>query len=219
MFCDEASIIGEKDGKGVVASLRCKCWDCDTCRSANRERLRSRILALQPSLFVTLTVNPAHGSSPTDRARRLTESFRVVRRRMMHKWGIKKIPFIATFEETGRGEPHLHIVLQSPLRAEVLMRWLSSQMEGLQKAPRVDVRAIHDLAGLAKYLSKNPAKFAGRKRYWSSMHLKIARVTRAAYKALNIVCKSIHWIAQDLANDGFRVNWLNRRRLEFHPPP
>jgi hypothetical protein len=76
---------------------------------------------------------------------------------------------MAVFEETKKGEPHLHILARAPF---IPQRWLSDQMSELMKAPIVDIRRVKAAAEaaryVAKYVGKGPKPFAKLKRYWSS---------------------------------------------------
>lgn len=80
-----------------------------------------------------------------------------------------KLPFIAVFEQTKAGEPHLHIVARA---AWINQEWLSKTMASLIGAPIVDVRRVKSreqaAAYVTKYMSKNPHVFDGCKRYWRS---------------------------------------------------
>ena len=136
--------------------------------------MRSRQLARQaflgqPTTFLTLTVNPARGTSPDHRARELARAWRLLRLRAMRRLGVKVMPFIAVFEKTKAGEPHLHILLRV---AYLDQAWLSDQMKDMIDAPIVDIRSVRDKGKLsnyiAKYMAKDPHRFRGTKRYWTS---------------------------------------------------
>lgn len=79
------------------------------------------------------------------------------------------LPFLAVFERTKRGEPHLHIVARADWIGQ---EWLSRTMDDLIGAPVVDVRRADSAEKvaryIAKYLAKNPQPFEGTKRYWRS---------------------------------------------------
>ena len=70
---------------------------------------------------------------------------------------------------TKRGWPHIHIVARCEWLSQ---KWLSAQMKKLADSPVVDVRRVHNkskiTAYISKYISKNPHRFTGVKRYWCS---------------------------------------------------
>ena len=135
-----------------------------------RSRQLSREAFLgQPTKFLTLTTNPERGKSPDERARELARAWRLLRLRAMRALGLKNLPFLAVFEKTKNGEPHLHILLRT---GYIDQAWLSDQMKDLTGAPIVDIRSVKDKkklsAYIAKYVAKDPHRFKGTKRYWSS---------------------------------------------------
>ncbi len=77
------------------------------------------------------------------------------------------------FEATKRGEPHLHILCRVKW---IDQRWLSQQMRGLTGAPIVDIRQVKSQSQvahyIAKYIGKEPHRFATCKRYWCTRSYK-----------------------------------------------
>ena len=165
----------------------------------------------QPTTFLTLTVNPATGDDPDDRARALAHAWRLLRLRAMRRLGVKKMPFLAVFEKTKAGEPHLHILLRTKY---IDQAWLSDQMRDMIEAPIVDIRSVRDADKLAsyvaKYIAKDPHRFKGTKRYWSSQDYALpdpdededprgpiptftmSRMTVLSYVAMAISCGFLH---------------------------
>lgn len=80
-----------------------------------------------------------------------------------------KLPFIAFFEATQDGWPHLHILLRAKW---IDQKWLSAQADELISAPIVDVRRVKSSRGVARYVTKYVTKSLKRwgklKRYYSS---------------------------------------------------
>lgn len=80
-----------------------------------------------------------------------------------------KFPFIAFFEATQAGWPHLHILVRAKW---VDQAWLSAQAAELLASPVVDVRRIKTQRGVARYVTKYLTKAIKRwgtlKRYYSS---------------------------------------------------
>ncbi len=170
MFCAEWSLVKHDDPWTTIIPLRCHCWTCDDCRPGRVRRLVSEAKAGAPNLFVTLTSRYDPTGSREVAARRLVGAWRQVRREYLKAHGKRSLPFLAVFEATKRGWPHLHIIC----RARWLdQRWLSKRMGALIGAPIVDVRRVKGLGKVAayvsKYVGKNPHRFAGVKRYWRSL--------------------------------------------------
>ena len=169
MLCREWTLVKHSLGVLTAEPLKCKCWTCDYCAPFRRRQLVTKGRLGQPDTFLTLTVNPAVGTSPDDRARSLADAWRKLRRRAMAHYGYKKLPFLAVFERTKAGEPHLHILLRVKWLSQ---SWLSDQMRDLIGAPIVDIRRVlgaRQIANyIAKYVGKQPESFEHTKRYWCS---------------------------------------------------
>jgi len=169
MFCEDW-VLARYDGKTLTAQpLKCKTWSCELCAPMRAAALVKKARLGQPDTFLTLTVNPAHGASPEDRARRLAKAWPKLRALACREYGYAKIPFIAVFEKTKAGEPHLHLLLRCRWLKQT---WLSRQMNILMGAPIVDIRRISNIRRVANYLAKyvgsSPTRFKGCKRYWCS---------------------------------------------------
>lgn len=169
MLCTELTAIMSIGQDLKVWPLRCKRWSCDHCRPHRQIGLRRLARGGNPTTFLTLTVNPAYGPSPDWRASALVAAFRTLRRRIVKRYNLPKLEFLAVFEATKKGEPHLHVLMRSPY---IPQDWISDQMRQLMAAPVVDIRWVGDQGRLAayvsKYLGKAPHAFAGVKRYWRS---------------------------------------------------
>lgn len=167
MLCGGRSLVKLGDDAGVAVTLRCRAWTCEECAPLRRAQLIHLAECGQPNRLVTLTSNPRVGVSPADRAARLARAWRLVNKRYQRLNKGKRLEYLAVFEATKRGEPHLHILVRGPYIAQ---RWLSQIMAELEQAPICDVRAIHNArhaaAYVAKYIGKAPHRFATCKRYW-----------------------------------------------------
>lgn len=170
MLCSELTLVNEIPGQARIMPLLCRCWTCENCRPMRKARLVSECLAGAPNTFITLTANPRIGNSQEYRARLLVKAWRTIRRLALKKYGYKTIPFMAVFEATKKGEPHLHILARVKWLDQA---WISGQMNYLTKSPIVDIRRIKDpnkMANyVAKYVGKDPHHFKGTKRYWRSL--------------------------------------------------
>jgi hypothetical protein len=100
--------------------------------------------------------------------------WRNIRQRAIRERLTDSIEYLAVFEETKKGWPHLHVLA----RCEYLPQaWLSERADQYIKSPIVDIRAVrnatHAAAYVAKYISKGPGRFEGCKRYWRTRHYQL----------------------------------------------
>ena len=169
-YCQVNSLLVKYDPGIKINPLRCKRWACADCRPLRHSRLKKEARRGSPNTFITLTVNPAWGNDRDHRARALVEAWRRTRRKAQDHWGNRTIPFLAVFEETENGEPHLHIIARS---SWIPQRWLSDQIKAEIQAPIVNISRIKSQRQVsryvAKYISKAPEKYPGTKRYWRSL--------------------------------------------------
>jgi len=176
-MCTKSGVIVKLDGLHVVAfPIQCNSWNCPDCAKQRRRKLINEALKGNPTRFITLTVNPAWFDGPDDRAAKLAKAWRLVVAAYRHRWPGRESEYLAVFEATQKGEPHLHIVWRG---AWMPQKWLSHQMEKRMGAPVVDVRRIRDKKKVpeyvTKYISKRSIKFGNCKRYWrSAKYLKIS---------------------------------------------
>lgn len=188
MLCTEFTLVKKFLNKVEVEPLKCKRWSCEYCNPIRQKRLIRECAHGEPNKLITLTVNPSRYDSPDARARALKDAWTKVRRLAAKELGIKKIPFMAIFERTKRGEPHLHICARGPYLSQ---DWLSKKMEALIGAPVVDVRAVDQHRNVAqyvaKYIGKDPQPFEGTKRYWRSLDW-LHTETRRAWEAEKPIC-------------------------------
>lgn len=170
MLCSEFALVKHSFPDITVIPLKCRCWSCDECRPMRKSRLMAEALAGAPRVFITLTSHRREGQDPHRAARGLVWAWRVVRAEYLKKHGKDSLHFLAVFEATKKGWPHLHIVARS---GWVDQRWLSRRMGALIGAPNVWVNKIDNAsktaAYISKYIGKNPTRFEGVKRYWRSI--------------------------------------------------
>lgn len=184
MLCSEASLVNHGwDGIQAV-SMRCRAWTCPECRESRRKQLIALAISGNPNTFITLTVNPAIGSSPYDRARRLADAWRAVIRllkrrcvpcRKAHAARCSAAGASAVFQGRtladgtrccyGLEKLPYFCVFEATRNGEphlhilarvkwISQKWLSKQMNRLMLAPVVDVRRVHNKKKLAYYVSK-----------------------------------------------------------------
>lgn len=181
-ICRELTVVKIGVDHVSLHPLKCRCWHCDYCAPMRASQLRRLAYLGRPDTFLTLTVNPKIGKGPDDRARLLAHAWRSLRAKIIYQHNKKqsplcrlhadgKLPFIAVFEKTKVGEPHLHILARSVWLDQ---KWLSEQMNKIIKSPIVDVRRVSGkkaaAAYVAKYIGKDPTAFQGCKRYWRSQN-------------------------------------------------
>lgn len=154
-------------GSQVTAHpLRCKCWDCPKCLPYRKALLVKLAKAGKANKFITITVNPKRGNSPQHRAKMLSLAWRRVVRYCRTTLKMASVEYLAIFEKTENGEPHLHIMARMPYLPQ---RVLSTMMNKLIGAPVVDIRKANGTEKIAyyitKYVGKNPSSYSTVKRY------------------------------------------------------
>lgn len=134
-----------------------------------RWQLKRLATSGKPTKFLTLTMKEGIEHDAATAALMLSDAFRkLLKRWRRHKHG-QDIEFLAVFEPTKNGRPHLHVMLRAPYTRQ---QWLSKQMLDLLDSPIVDIRAITDRRKvakyIAKYITKSNIRFGKAKRYWCS---------------------------------------------------
>lgn len=171
MFCKSRTIVKQHIDHIRLSPLRCKCWHCDDCVSMRLAELADTCKRGRPNTFITLTVIAQDDDKQAERAQALKRAWTLIRRRLAYQKGWERIPFIAIFEETQKGEPHLHILARM---GWVEKAWLSGVLRELTGAYIVDIQRVRSQRGVAryvsKYVSKAPVMWEGTKRYWRSLN-------------------------------------------------
>lgn len=225
MICSEATIVNSQPRGGQAITMRCKRWSCDICRPENSKIVKRRARRGQPTTMLTLTSNPATAGCADERARLLVTGFRELRRLMLRHFGLQRVPFLAVFERTKKGEPHLHILLRC---GYVSQRWISDQMGRLTGAPIVDIRQVKGrrkaAAYVAKYIGKSLDHFEGCKRYWSTTNwLDPWREEWGEAPKLpgHWVRHQAHFfvVAAQLESEGWQIDMPSDHYLRFEAPP
>lgn len=225
MLCSEASMV-KRGLDGIQAvSLRCRSWGCPLCEASRRKQLVALARSGDPTTFITLTVNPAYGSSPEDRARQLVEAWRTVLVLVREEYGYEKIPYFCVFEATKNGEPHLHVLARV---GWIGQKWLSKQMALLMNAPVVDIRRVRNKKKLAYYISKycgkEPHRFATCKRYWTTRSWELVKFQPAEapgrwHYRWRLVRTPLSALAEDWRSQGYEVDETRHRVLAVAQGP
>lgn len=168
-LCGAWSLVKHEPHQTRAITLWCRSWTCTDCAPFRIAALKRMAMDGKPTTFITLTVNPLRGQSPEERAAELSNAARLMFKRARRKFTKAPIEYLAVFEATKKGEPHLHIIARAPF---IPQRWLSETMAELIEAPIVDIRKVGSMRGVAryvaKYIAKGPKPFASLKRYWST---------------------------------------------------
>lgn len=225
-MCSRIGTIVKQQGCIVTAmKLSCRSWGCPDCCKGRRFKLVSEAQEGKPERFITLSVNPHWFNSPEERAEKLVTAWREIRRRFLRLRKGNSCEFLAVFELTKLGEPHLHIMQRGTYMRQ---SWISAQMKELIGAPVVDIRAVRGKKEVAKYvtkyISKRNIKIGTLKRYWRSMrYLKVSRAELRRIRNAGAVFYQLdcHWkrylkILQALSPDdiirvgkrGFDFEWF-----------
>lgn len=207
----------------LARALKCRSWGCEHCAPDRRNQLMAMAAGGLPERFLTLTINPDEGADPADRLAILANSWRLIVKRLRRLHPGKVIEFLAVVEETKAGEPHLHILLRSPYIPQGL---LSGWMKELANSPIVDIRRIKNarevVRYVAKYITKAPAQFGSRKRYWHSGHWEVDPYEKPETPEQS----AYHWtidrrplwlIALDWTQRAWSVNHQREDWLTGHP--
>ena len=218
------TIIKQEGGRCIVFKGSCKSWSCPDCSKKRRRALIKEAMDGKPNRFLTLTVNPNWFSSPEERAARLAKGWRLIVAAYRHKWPNRSIEYLAVFEATANGEPHLHLVIRGDFIAQ---EWLSGQMRERMGAPIVDIRQVKSQKGVAKYVSKYISKRAIRfgtcKRYWRSagylaVSPKKARQKRNAGAIFYVMPKHFIRYADFLLSIRYALTFTSPEKFEFDLP-
>jgi hypothetical protein len=172
--CGGWSLVKHEGPVTRAITLWCRSWQCPDCAPYRIGALKRFGRDGRPTTFLTLTVNPRHGQSPEERAAELSNAWKIVVKRARRKFTKEPLEYLAIFEATKKGEPHLHILMRAPY---IPQKWISQCMDELIEAPIVDIRRVgsakNAAAYVAKYVGKGPKPFASLKRYWSSKNYQV----------------------------------------------
>lgn len=169
MYCGTTSLVKNLPTHKQIYCLKCRSWKCEDCAPQRASQLRGLAKSGQPTRFLTLTIRFNDGDNPDAKARELARAWRLLRARIKKRYNVKSVEFLAVWEATKRGAPHLHIFLRGRYLHH---QWLSEQMEDLCNSPVVSIEKIENKDKAAnyvtKYITKAAKSFDGCKRYWRS---------------------------------------------------
>jgi hypothetical protein len=220
-YCGERTLATTLEGVKTAISLRCRSWGCKDCAADRQRQLIAKALSGNPNRMITLTSRRRQDQTPDDAAKALVRAWRIIRRTIKKHNPKEKVEFLAIFEHTKTGWPHLHILVRS---AWLDQHWISAQMSRLTDSPIVDVRAVKSKKGaahyVAKYIAKGPGKFGTLKRYWTSQAYELINAIKDRKKATWFIEKMTlpQW-ANMWSKFGFSITWQSTTRVEAHKPP
>lgn len=220
-YCGEHTL-QHKDQQSITAiSLRCRAWTCGDCAPDRRVQLIAKAKSGNPNRLLTLTSRRRKDQTPEDAAKALVRSWRLIRRIIKRQNPRERVEFLAIFEATKLGWPHIHILVRSEWLDHHFIR---AQMARLTDSPVIDIRAIKNAKGaahyVAKYTSKGAAKFGTLKRYWTSKSYELSKWVKP---------KSPHgWDRQDFplaqwsnmwSKFGYSITWQSAYKVLAEKPP
>lgn len=230
--CKSLSTVGfTTDGEAAALPLYCRKWQCPTCGAFHRKRLRRRLIAGQPSAFITLTVNPALHTTPDDAFRAASLAVNKLMKRIRRRFPLKRIEYALVWEKTKKGWPHAHLLVRAPW---IPQSYLSQTWLRLTGAKIVDIRVVRSETEAAvyvsKYLTKDPAVPQGYRRYRTSENYSAAppKGQLAALLGVNAWLRSntdLPAALSHLETHGFHMVerlpdlWTSERLSLAQPPP
>lgn len=168
MWCSFNTIEGHGEDGYTGRAMLCKRWSCPTCQPIRCAQLREKALAGKPNIFLTLTASDAAGDDEDEVARKLVRAWRNILQRGRREGRFQAIHYLCVFEATKRGRPHLHILIRGPY---VPKAWISERMQQYMASPVCFIEKVTNRMRaaryVAKYVSKEPWRWQGTKRYWS----------------------------------------------------
>jgi hypothetical protein len=173
------NLCGEWTGKSLnlvtgevrAGTIWCKSWSCEYCAPIRKKQLMRQAANGDPDKFITLTSRyRPNEMTPHQAAQELVHAWRMVVQRAKRDKLITTMQYIAVFELTQKGWPHLHILARCSFLAQ---EWLSARLKEYADSPVCHVRAVKSPKRaawyVAKYTAKAPEKFQGCKRYWRTL--------------------------------------------------
>lgn len=180
--CGRWSLVSSAEQERVAIPLRCRRWDCPLCKAGQQRKLIRRSLAGHPNRLATLTCSVSHFPDATAAYTHLAAALTLLVKRIRRLQPAKPFEYLAIFESTQQGWPHLHLLIRGP---RIPQRWLSDQWRELAYSPVVDIRLVrgeqHAARYVAKYTSKDPDAPKGIRRFRVSNHFCVAEVQKTSY--------------------------------------
>ncbi len=189
----------------------CHMWQCPKCGPVNKRKLIELAVSGQPNRFLTLTMPPTPHMWPDWDARKMRKAWALLTRRWARHKGTNKIEHLTTFERHKSGAPHLHILLRC---AWIDVEWVRNQWRKLTRGEQIKLEYIDNprkaAAYVAKYMAKDPHKFAYSKRFSRSQGWVVATAPKpwvSPYKGMpaEIIHQPYQPLAAVVEYDDWRV--------------
>lgn len=216
MYCGERLLTHSEPDHKVAITLRCRSWCCPDCAPQRQRQLIAKAISGHPNRFITLTSKRTAGAKPEHAAKRLVEAWRAVIKAAKRVNPRTQPQYLAVFEATASGWPHLHILYRGPW---ISQKWLSKRMAKLNDSPVCWIEKVGSKSRCAKYVAKYTAKGPGRfgtlKRYWTSgsyemrKHEKPASTHTWERQKMQLSQWANMW--QDF---GYTVTWLSQWKAQ-----
>lgn len=151
-----------------AGKIWCKSWHCEYCFPIRLKQLQRDAANGNPDKFITLTSRRRPDEmTPDEAAQELVHAWRMIVQRAKREKIWTDPQYVAVFELTQNGWPHLHILIRCEYIAH---SWLKARMTEYAESPNVWIKKVyneqHAAWYVAKYCSKGPERFEGCKRYW-----------------------------------------------------
>lgn len=213
MLCTDLTFVKVVTNRIYAEPIRCRSWSCHYCNPRRKRQLIAKAASGRPDTFLTLTASPQTADTPLEAARILVTAWRKVRAEACRRYGYEMIPFIAVFEATKKGWPHLHVLIRCKW---IDQAWLSERMMHHARAPIVDIRRVENQQAVArylfKYIGKEPHKFGTCKRYWTSKtyeapHPRRYFIDRASPDQCRVAFRRFSLYLLDREQEGFLLDY------------
>lgn len=219
-YCQSRSVVKSTPTTATVISLRCRSWHCIDCADVRKRQLMAEAIAGRPNKFLTLTSRKREDKTPEQAAKELSYAWRIVRLRLMRRYKLRSLPFLAVFERHASGWPHLHILLRAPwLDQRTISKWMAELCDG----PNVWIEHLYSSKKASVYCAKYSAKCAEKigtsKRYWQSVDYDLREDQPEKHSAKpgegwEQWDKTIRFLANCFETWGYDVEWQGM--LKFH---
>lgn len=230
MLCTDLTFVKVVGDRIYAEPIKCRRWSCEYCQPRRKRQLIAKGASGKPDTFLTLTSSNDTAATPAEAAKELVVAWRKVRAEACKRYGYETIPFIAVFEATKRGWPHLHILIRCKWLDQ---KWLSERMAHHARAPIVDIRRVGRMQDvvryLFKYIGKAPHGFGTCKRYWTSRDYEIVdrregRKDRVGTDQCRIAFRRFSLYLMDREAEGYAIDpqgegvWLRWANSGPEPP-
>lgn len=205
--------------------MRCKRWTCEECMPIRLAQLQVLAECGRPLRFITLTSRYGSTATAAQAAQELRTAWQRIVQIYNRRHGKNAVQYLAVFEATEKGWPHLHILQRGPYMP---VRELSSIMRERTGSPIVHIRRVRGEREaayyIAKYVSKGPTRWQGCKRYWRSMRWALSNAKPwvrpvADIGKWSIAGMNIAHAATKYVRFGWIVKWSNERAFTARAGP